>query len=245
MEFIDSIIGGEEYDINEVKFNNNDVNITNFFKLPITYDNKIKNINNNVLNDIELKYNNINDNNKNENIYKYLFNNNKNVYEKEIINQISSTYTTNKSFLKDTQQFIKQYNNNKDSRIDDNVKFIYDEWITLKNLVYFKDKYQYITWPMFEFINKNALSLMILSYYNLSSPLMSLVLPIIMLFVPFFIFKIRGIPITLNRYIDALKTTMANNSFFYMIFNFKNSNFRDKIYMVVSVIFYFYKFIII
>ena len=35
MEFIDSIIGGEEYDINEVKFNNNDVNITNFFKLPI------------------------------------------------------------------------------------------------------------------------------------------------------------------------------------------------------------------
>ena len=62
------------------------------------YDNKIKNINDNVLNDIELKYNNINDNNKNENIYKYLFNNNKNIYEKEIINQISSTYTTNKSF---------------------------------------------------------------------------------------------------------------------------------------------------
>ena len=185
------------------------------FKLPIEYldSSSLFTINNNITNDLELvkansmnelsKTNNTNNStldssDNNYNLYYHVFGP-KTIFEKNVINKWSKYYTNDKQFLLDTQDLIKNYkplkkvefiddailckNNDKEFNVYNNCqKIIYDKA--------FVSNYQYIDIPLLNKFNNNSIVLQALSIYNLSTPVISLLIPILFLLLPFFIIKL-------------------------------------------------------
>ena len=187
-------------------------NINTYFKLPIQHQKTCNKINNELVNDLELK-----DNTSSPSIYKNIFSsiNKEKKYtnpENQIIDQWADSFTTNKQFLKHSQNITKNLNHDYETNEYKKLFNVYDSWLNLKNLKYFNEKYQYLSWSFLEPLNNNSFFLTFLSYYNLSSPVFSLLMPLLMLIIPFFILKLKGINITISGYWNILKVILQNNS---------------------------------
>ena len=198
------------------------------FKLPISYQPQIQITNPTILSDLELIKTT-----DNSSLYQRLFNL-ENPYMDRIINLWSKNYTTNTSFLKDTQILIQQGPQCQDARNNTNML---DVWNTVLKEDAFKEKYMFIELPALQFLNKNAQFLQAMSIYNIGSPLFALALPIICLIVPFFIIKLQGHSITLARYIDILKIALSKHSIG-QIFHFATVDWDKRIYIIFSLVFY-------
>jgi len=213
--------------------------INNYFKIPIYYnDNKVE-INKNIISDLELV--NTIDSSSNP-IYTYLFDNNNDVSTK-INEQISQYYTTDTNFLKDNQILLKEYIplGVKYTDYSNNYKNILNIWNELKIDTGFKEKYYFIEWEFLEFLNRSQWFLQFMSIYNLLSPIISLLVPIIILIIPFFIIKMKGLQITINEYIDVLKIVASQNAIGKLfVVNLSEINFQEKIYILISAVFYLF-----
>ena len=213
-------------------------NINTYFKLPIHYQKSNKKLNQKLIDDLELK-----DNNSNSSIYKNIFSsiNEEKKYttpENQLIEQWSESFTTNKQFLKNSQTITKNLKHNSETNGYKKLFNVYDSWLNMKNLKYFNEKYQYLSWSFLEPLNNNSFFLTFLSYYNLSSPVFSLLMPLLMLIIPFFILKLKGINITIAGYWNVLKVILQNNSIIKLFTNFSTSSLQEKSYLIISVIFY-------
>ena len=142
-----------------------------------------------------------------------------------------SNYTINKEFLIDSQSLIKTY----DTPVYDLYQYndMYDEFKSETNFI---DKYQYIPFKSLLALNTSIPFMQLLSYYNLSSPVLSLVGPFFILILPFFVFKSKGMNISFSDYFKTLGEIIQNYNMF-KIFDGK-SNMNQKISALVSVIFY-------
>jgi DNA mismatch repair ATPase MutS len=213
--------------------------INDNFKMPIYYnDDKIE-LKTNIITDLELV--NTIDPSCNP-IYSFCFNNDNDV-SKTITKQISKYYTTDINFLKDNQKLIKEYvkPETRYTKISPNYKNIVDIWNELKIESGFREKYYYIDWEMIEFLNKSEIFLQFISIYNLFSPIFSLMVPIIILIIPFLILKMKGIPLTVNEYVDVLKTVAQTNAIGKLFtVNFAEISAQEKIYIFISAAFYLF-----
>ena len=72
---------------------------------------------------------------------------------------------------------------------------IHSNFINEKN---FLDKYQYINFERIKYLNSSVIFMQFLSYYNISSPILSLCSPIFVFIVPFFVLKLKKICLILN-----------------------------------------------
>jgi flagellar biosynthesis GTPase FlhF len=224
-----------------VNSNNNNIidRINDEFSIPIFYNVEKKEIKDNIVKDLEL----INTIDDTLNPIYSLYCNTDNDVSKKITEQISKYYTTDITFLKETQKLIKEYTplQNKYTRESPNYKKIIDIWNELKMDVGFREKYYYVEWEKIEFLNRNESFLQFVSIYNMFSPIFSLILPIIILFIPFIIIKAQGLNVSLNEYINVLKVVSKSHSlgrFFTM--DFKNTTFQEKIYSALSICFYMF-----
>jgi DNA mismatch repair ATPase MutS len=77
-----------------------------------------------------------------------------------------------------------------------------------------------------------------MSLYNLSAPVLSFFVPIIILIIPFFIVKMKGLDLSLGEYIEVLKVLAANHAIGRIFTHFNKVPMDQKIYIVVSAIFY-------
>jgi len=208
--------------------------IKNVFKLPIHYLKDKSTLETNIHSDLELTE--LKDNSNN-----CLYDN---VFEPK--NQLSKTttrlwcneFTTDKKFLKDSQQLIKNIKNVKKISTEE-IDEIIDIYSEIKNDHGFKERYNYIEWKMFEKFNTNSLFLLILSLVNITSPLFSLILPIIILCVPFFMLKLQGTPITLSDYCSII-SKFGKILPFVNILNFQSMAIDKKIMASLSIVFYFF-----
>lgn len=171
---------------------------------------------------------------------------------KQMLSQIPLTYTTDKAFLKDTQRLLKSHslkedlietckkeeNLEKDTGVNNQFQRVIDIYDEIKNDLSFRDKYYYLDWDHIMFLNKSEWFMQFMSLYNLSSPLLSLFLPIIMLIIPFFIIKMKGLSLTMTEYIDVLKEIIANHALGKIFTKFHDSDMRQKTYLLVSAAFY-------
>jgi len=229
----------------------NDIN--EYFKLPIYYNkNKIV-LNENIIFDLELVETVDHSNNS---IYKYLFdlndntskneteNNNKcynNQLSNTLIKQVSNYYTTDIDFLKDNQKLLSSFNNNtKYSKYSPDYNKIVDIWNEIKNDTGFKEKYYYIDWPIWEFLNKSQYFLQFMSIYNMASPVISLFVPIIILIIPFFIIRLKGLPLTMSEYVEILKVVITHHAIGRLFTQFNSVSLQEKIYLIVSAGFYLF-----
>jgi energy-coupling factor transporter ATP-binding protein EcfA2 len=212
------------------------IDFNEHFKLPIYYNNSKVKLKDNIINDLELVKT---VDPSGTPMYNFLFNND-NEFSKKLNEQTTQYYTTDTDFLKDNQTLIKSYKSlpYKYKLISENYNKIIEIWDEIKNDTGFKDKYYYIDWPMWEFLNKSEQFLQFTSIYSLASPIISFFIPIIMLILPFFIIRIKGLSLTIDEYIEVLKTIISNHSIGKLFTEFHTVELNQKIYILVSAGFY-------
>ena len=210
------------------------------FKLPIYYLEDKSTLNDNLKIDLEINI-------PQDSIYKYLFGNNNRIFSDNILNLYSNYFTNNTEFLYDTQQLIETF-----SPIEyydyTEVEEVYHEITNFNNIASehgetinkgFNNIYQYVDVKYFEFLNTNSTFLQGLTLYNLTSPVISLLIPLIMLIIPFFLIRMKNIPISLSTYIEALLSVIKNHPIGQTIKDFGNVGWDRRIFMLTSVLFYF------
>ena len=223
-------------DDNDAKIKNeNEIinNINDYFKHPIWYDSKKKLINPDIKQDLEL-IETIHDDNTP--IYNQIFKPS-NIFTTEIIKSSSDYYTTNTQFLKDTQYFLKKF---KPITSSYDLNKIKDVILEIKTDNGFIEKYHYIDWEYWKFLNNSPAFLQLMSIYNLISPVISLLIPLFILIIPFFIIKIKGIPINVSEYVVVLRSVASNNAIGKLFTDFNSVDTSRKIYLIVSSAFYIF-----
>ena len=227
----------------ETKNNSSLENINEIFKIPICYNDKVKKLNENVITDLEL-VKSINEDEKSiyDNIFKP-----SNKLSGKVIEQFANHYTTDTDYLKKTQDLIKSIHSkelntiqNKHSFSDFEINDIVGLWDEIKSETGFCEKYLYIDWSFAKELNNNPSFLQIMSIYNIASPILSLCLPIFVLIIPFIIIKIRGIEVSINQYIEILKSIISNHAIFKVFTQFHEVDTSQKIYLLFSSAFYLF-----
>ena len=243
MEFVENILKETTNKSQANKITDGMNDISNIFKLPIQYNNETKKLNTNIIEDLELVKT---VDSEETPIYNHVFKST-NVLGKTMLESVPKYYTTDTVYLKDSQQLIKQIKNEdvvaisgKHNFTDTNIEETVANWKEIKGETGFHSKYLYIDWSFAKFINNNPKLLQLMSMYNISSPLLSLCLPIFVLIVPFFIIKIKGIELNMNEYIDVLKKLISQHSIVKVFTNFNQVDFSQKAYLVASAAFYLF-----
>ena len=162
-------------------------------------------------------------------------------FSRALIPQVAQYYTTHIPFLKQTQKLIKAFVSLEDQpQNNEEIKHILQLWDEIKKDTGFKEKYMFINWEMWEFLNHSEHFLQMMSIYNMASPIISLIMPIIVLIVPFFIIQIKGLRLSFSEYYDIIKIILGNHSIGKLLTNFHQVKMEQKIYILLSVAFYFF-----
>ena len=204
--------------------------INSQFKIPILYNAFKKDINSNIITDIEL-VKTVDDTEMS--VYEHIFNPMTN-NGKLILTEFAKYHTTDLNYLKDTQKLLKTYVPN----IINNDAKMTEIWDEIKGETSFCEKYLYIDWERAKFLNNNDGFLQIMSVYNIVSPILALLTPIFMLFIPFFVLKLKGVSVSFTEYMIILKSLSANHPIGKIFTQYNSADNNQKIYLVVSVGFY-------
>jgi hypothetical protein len=195
--------------------------ISQYFQLPISYNDKKMDVSDNVKSDLELS--NIKDG---ESLYNVLFTND-NECSKQTSELWNKYYTYDKKFIKDTQRMLKK-------------KYVYDFkdltcWDKIKGDNEFNDRYQFININALKFLNESSMVLQCLCFYKFMSPLITLIYPIIMMFVPFILMRYwNKVNISYGQYYSILKLMIMSNSLVKLFTEFSLSNWRQTVYLLFS-----------
>lgn len=221
------------------------------FKLPILYldEKEIHPLSEIVVNDLELYDTDSTNTNtgkteENKTMYNYLLNPT-HPFSKNMVSKWNKQYTTNISFLKDSQTVIKNMNEYKSAiqpykkEYDIDCDKIMEIWKETKENPLFLEKYNYMEWDCLKELNNSNSFLQTLSVLNMTSPILSFIVPFVILIVPFFILKMKRIPITVADYCHVLKTIAKNHVIGKTLENLQSLSFEKIIYIIVSIGFYF------
>jgi hypothetical protein len=207
------------------------------FELPIHYIQNKQSIANSIITDLELA-----ETPQTKSLYEYVFHPT-DVFSKKTIPLWSQYYTSDKDFLKDTQELLKQIDKQKaEQKAEEKIKRLdevkVDEvWQEIKTETGFMEKYHYMDWDMFAEFNNSSKFLQILSLYNMTSPVLSLIMPIFFIILPFFILKLQGQPVTSEKYIELLKHIFRNHHLG-QIFNLSEASADKLMYISVTIVLY-------
>ena len=208
------------------------------FLLPIEFDKSKKEIFNNLYEDLELL--------KSEDVnklpvYEKLFNPSSNI-GKECLKKWCKNYTTNPKFLKDSQKLYKKLDIlNQSPQEKDSIQQYWDSWNNIKSMKNFHEKFQYIEWDNLQFLNKSDLFLSILTFYQIISPILSLLTPLILLIIPFLILKILKKPITIDLYVEVLKQQLDRHGMGQLFTRFNTLSLNQRVYLVMCCGMYVYQ----
>ena len=242
---------------------------TTLFKLPITFveTNKLHKLDEHILTDLELtecssgSSSNSSDSpadslnakaeaealeepkTKTKTMYEHIFNP-KTIYGKQFLSNWATYYTSDVTFLKQTQTLIKHFsppqnNESENANTVEQYSDIHAIWNSIQNDKHFKDKFGYIDIALLEPLNSSSFFLQILSLQNLASPVISLLTPLIILIIPFFLLKIQKMPVSFSSYVSSLKRIAQYHPIGKVFENFSSIPWDKRIYMFVSIAFYF------
>jgi hypothetical protein len=222
------------------------------FNLPIFFIKNKTKLENHVLNDLELLKTE-----EHDSLYENIFTDNDIPHTPPIkdndidssLNNVSfakanmllwaSYYTSDTRFLKETQKVIlsepfpKTIEKEKCARINE----IWDE---IEKETGFENKYKYLDWDFLKKLNSNTIFLQCMTMYNVSSPIISLLVPIILLIVPFFLLKVQGVEITISKYIEVVKALLSKHQLG-GIFEIGSASHEKRAYIIISLAFYLFQ----
>ena len=204
-----------------------------YFKPPIMCNKSCKTIKDTVAKDLELTECS---DGVSRPIYDYLSNPSTSC-SKKVMSFLPLYYTTDKKFLKDTQYILTRTEPLGSFQDYNHVVTMYDN---IKNNTWFKDKYCFLDWEQLSHLNKIDWVMQFICMYNFSSPIVSLLFPVILLVLPFFVIKMQGNPISIDNYIVVLKQVIANHAIGKVFTQFNSVDTQQKIYLLISAGFYSY-----
>lgn len=228
--------------------------ISKHFNLPISFNSNKMELSQNIITDLELTNLNVEnktmdeeskttsdeptplDNTSTSSMYDIILSPST-CFGKETMSMFSNYYTTDVDFLKDTQQLLKTYDISASTYDFDEIDTV---WKEIKGETSFCEKYLYIDWEMGKFLNNHASFLQIMSMYNITSPIISFCLPILILIIPFFIIKMKGLDLNISEYTEILKTILSQHSLGKLFMNFTDVSFNEKIYLLFSASLYIF-----
>lgn len=221
-----------------------EIEFNEIFKMPIYYNEKKIKLKENITTDLELVQNI--DPSGNRTMYGYFFRTNSNhLFSQHLLLQIAEYYTTDTLFLRDSQTLLKDYKPLTERNGQDKPEVVFEKynniieiWKEIKNDTGFKEKYYYIDWTMWEFLNQSEQFLFIMSVYNLLSPVISLMLPIFLLIIPFFVIKLKGLDLSMSEYVEVLKIIASNHAIGKLFTEFNDVELNQKVYLMMSAAFY-------
>lgn len=202
------------------------------FQLPIYYLENKNIIQENIKSDLEL----VSDA-KNNSIFQNLFTNvNDFRIENSIINKWGEYYTNDINFLKDMQNLIQNYTptetfNEELNNIDDILKDVQLD-------TGFLERYNYIDTENFTEMNDLPIVLQFLTLHNLAGPVLSLIIPIIMCVIPFFLIKLKGLDLSFENYVKFLIETFKYHALGKSISDFNQGTLNQKMFILLSIVFY-------
>jgi hypothetical protein len=164
-------------------------------------------------------------------------------FAKRYLGMWAKQMTSSVPHLQDTQRFIAAISKTQEhdvvvvDAVDcDKVEAI---WTRIKTDASFRDKFNYIDYAPLDMLNRSPTFLQCYSMYNLFSPILSFLMPVIMLIVPFFLLKLQGVPITLPTYFGIIKMMLSQHAIGKLLFDMSSVGWDKRIYILVSVVFYF------
>lgn len=235
---------------------------TNTFKHPISYTNpdKLHELPVSIVEDLEMLQikpklgsngSDTHTDNTVKSLYHYIFSP-KSVYGTEHLPIWSKYYTTDIEFLKHSQTLLEMFDNELLDRCIaqttahttcveafSTMKDTWKEFRGTGKLHDFKEKFSYVETPFLAKLNTSSSFLQFLSLYNISSPVIALLTPLIVLIIPFFILLMRGLRVSMSEYADILKQIISQHSIGKLFTQFENVSIEQKMYILMSVIFYF------
>lgn len=205
------------------------------FKIPSDFlDKKIYNLSDKIK--IDLDHKNTIDNINLNPFSKILLNSKNNSLNKILFERLISKYTTDTKYLKDYQSFIKNHNiQNLNPELHEKCM---NKFENLKNTKNLHEHYDFIEYKQLDFLNKDPTFLQCMAYYTVSSPILSLLLPIIFLIIPFFIIN-TGKTMSFETYKNILFKQLKNHAVG-KIFNIFDNNLRiDQKFVSIIPVFFF------
>lgn len=175
---------------------------------------------------------------KQKTMYQHIFNP-ETIYGKRFLEQWAKYYTSDVTFLKESQTLIQKCQANHFNHSAESYLEIHEIWGSIQGDKHFKDKFGYIDIAMLEPLNSSSLFLQILSLQNLASPVISLLTPLIILIIPFFILRFQKLPIDISTYISSLKKIAQYHPIGKIFENFGSVPWDKKVYIFISIAFYF------
>jgi len=227
------------------------------FKLPIQYNAKSQKLDASIIQDLELVQLLQNDDQDNDNdqpnkkqtknkpLYEHVFSPVTDV-GRNITEQIASYTTSDQTYLTEFQSLLKDRDLTKKRKEKDQIKpnaliiQMLETWSQIKGETSFCEKYSYIQWDFAKGLNTNPLFMQLMSIYNIASPIISLCSPLLILIIPFFVLKMKQIPITVGEYGNILKGLMASNPVAKVFTGFSELGSGQKMYAIVSASFYLF-----
>jgi hypothetical protein len=159
-------------------------------------------------------------------------------FAKRYLGMWAKQFTTSVPHLQDTQRFIASVSGSKALKHDSDYDRIEAIWTRIKTDAAFRDKFNYIDYAPLDMLNRSPTFLQCYSMYNLFSPVLSFLMPVIMLIVPFFLLKLQGVPITMPTYFGIIKMMLSQHAIGKLLFDMSSVSWDKRIYILVSVVFY-------
>ncbi len=205
--------------------------IKDHFKLPIEYQRDIKPVRENIIDDLAL-----------ENVYSKIFDSSDNIYAKEVAKMWQRHYSTDPVFLLDSQKLVKKWATDQKKKGEmDSYKEINEIWREVRSPFGFLEKYQFVDWKRFAYLNENEHFLQALSIYNIAAPVISLIMPILGMIIPYFILRLQGIHLSLSQYIDHLKIMIQQNSLGKLLYHLSRFEFDKCVYSLFTLVIYVFQ----
>jgi len=208
------------------------------FRLPVSYldENVRHDIPPTVSSDLELTERQ----DQTSSVYQTLFTPNHSLGKRNI--QLwNKQFTSFIPFLRDSQTILLQEQNYQDHNVE-RIDRILQHWSNLTDdNSDILSKYGYMEWTWFQQLNESPVYLQTISMSQLISPALTLLLPIIILFFPFVLLKMKGIDISVETYVQTLKW-VAQNHFFGKLLNVASAEFsmHNLIYAILTTCMFFY-----
>lgn len=205
----------------------------NSFELPIEYVKDKHKLPETIADDLELVT--VKDASVTKPLYNY-FLSPQTKYGEKLIPRWSNYFTTCSKYLNQTRQILSEY---KEISLEtDKIDVFETRWQDIKSDSAFNSKYFYVDVKQLSFLNKYPLILQGLSLYNFGAPFLSLLAPVFMLILPFFLLKATGASITINTYKTILVDQLKRQAI-WRLFS-QDGSVQSKLYLLFSVAIYIF-----
>jgi len=193
------------------------------FKLPIEYleESKLHDLSPIVESDLELS----------ASMYPVLLKP-KNELSTSMIQRFKNNYTSDATFLNQTQTVIK--NAVAPLTEDFDAADVLHVWRDIYEVDGFKERHGYIDMTQINFVNKMSTFMGYWTIMNLVSPIFSIILPFLFIMAPFIMLRIQSVPITFSTYITMLKELAKSHAIGKTLTSFENFSVNNLIYVLFT-----------